>query len=131
MSCACDTSVKPKRSAVLTIDDLVSGLPEEIVELTFEACDLVRATLPQARERIIAGWRIVAFSKRTIFLYLAPSRTRLAIGFNQGVHLRDPEKLLVRFGNSRESRNLVLPPGSRLPVSALQRLLVQAFDLAR
>jgi hypothetical protein len=123
--------VKPRRSAVLTIDDLVSGVPEEIAELTFEAFDLVRATLPHAKERIVGGWRIVAFSKRTIFLYFAPSRTRLAIGFNQGVHLHDPEKLLVRFGNSRESRNLVLTPGSRLPVSALERLLVQAYDLAR
>ena len=113
------------------VEELLSSYPPEIAELSFALRDLVHDTLPFAKEKVIDGWRIVAFSKRNIFLYLAPSSDRVALGFTMGNKLADPAHLLVRLGKAMHSRNVLLQPKTEIPVNALRSMLLEAYERAR
>lgn len=110
--------------------ELLAAYPPEIGELAFTLRDLVRQTLPLAREKVIPGWKILAYSRRNMFLYLAPASARVALGFSMGSQLTDPAGLLVRLGRSVNSRNVLLAPGSPIPAEPLRALLLQAYELA-
>lgn len=114
-----------------TADDLLGSYSPEIAELSYTVRDVVHQTLPFAKEKVISGWRILAYSKHNIFLYIAPSRERVAIGFTMGKQLTDSAGLLVRLGTARNSRNVLLKPGGDLPLAPLQSLLLEAYTIAR
>lgn len=114
-----------------TADDLLASYSPEIAELSHAVRDLIHQTLPAAKEKVISGWRILAYSKRNIFLYVSPSTERVAIGFTMGNELADPAGLMVRLGTARNSRNVLLKPGEALPLAPLRSLLLEAYEIAR
>jgi hypothetical protein len=100
-----------------------------MVTLTLRTCALVRRVLPQARERVITGWRIVAYEAPRVFAYVVPLVGAVAVGFNRGAELDDPAGTLERVGRAAGARRRTLRRLADLRDPALTRLLREAFLL--
>ncbi len=75
---------------------------------------LVLAAAPGADERVIGGWKVVAYDHRGLFCYIKPQKRGGArIGFYRGAELRDPAGLLA--GRGKHQRHADLPPGGPCP----------------
>lgn len=108
---------------------VVAGRDEAMVTLTLRTCALVRRVLPQARERVITGWRIVAYEAPRVFAYVVPLVGAVAVGFNRGAELDDPAGTLERVGRAAGARRRTLRRLADLRDPALTRLLREAFLL--
>ena len=73
---------------------MISGRTARVVVWVRELRSLMLRAAPGASERGIPGWRIVAYEAPRIFAYLVPLADSVALGFNRGADLADPEGAL-------------------------------------
>jgi len=97
---------------------------------------VVREAVPDAVERVRLGWRLIGydvpFARGTrYFAFVWPDPERAHLGFEYGVWLPDPERVLrgahLRL---RKVRYVTYSPGDRIPESALIDFTRQAAELA-
>lgn len=97
---------------------------------------LVRHAVPDAVEAVRVGWRLVGYDvpdgRRTrYFAYIAPEPAHVHLGFEHGVLLPDPDRLLhgARLG-LRKVRYLTFAPAIDLPEDVLLGFIRAAADIA-
>ncbi|HEY2916983.1 MAG TPA: DUF1801 domain-containing protein [Candidatus Limnocylindrales bacterium] len=70
---------------------------------------IIKATIPEATERVRVGWRVVGFDLRVgrrsgFFAWVFPEREHVHLGFPQGVLLADPTGRLEGDGITKRAR---------------------------
>jgi hypothetical protein len=110
-------------------NELLDGYPPDVARLASRLCDVVRGGVPEAVESIRPGWRYVAFTHPEVGYFggVFPREDTVQVGFEFGVLLPDPERLLTGFGS--QLRYLVASLSDEPPAAALEALLRAATDL--
>ena len=108
----------------------------EIREIAERLREVVRKAVPDAVERVRAGWRLIGYDipvgRRTrYFAFVAPEPEHVHLGFEYGIWMTDPDGLLLGAHlDLRKVRFVTYEPGDELPDEALVRYTREAADLA-
>jgi hypothetical protein len=114
----------------------LSGYPQDIRRVAERLCAVVRQAVPDAIERVRPGWRLIGYDvpvgKRTrYFAFVAPEGEHAHLGFEYGVWMADPEKLLRGAHlDLRKVRFVTYEPGDPIPDAALVEYVRDAARLA-
>ena len=97
---------------------------------------IIRRTLPEAQERVRAGWGIIGYDipvdrRRTAFMaWIWAQPEHVHLGFPQGHLMRDPGGLLDGRGVTKRARWTSHTPTDRLPEATIVELLREAVRVA-
>jgi|GEM_PF-485759 len=120
----------PKLAGTRIDDDAFAGFvaphSASVRQVTAELRDLVLAAIPESDERLIRGWRVVAYDLGGLLCSLKPQRGHVDVGFYQGAELDDPAALLT--GRGKHVRYVRVRPGS-VDEDAILGLIRQAVAL--
>ena len=95
-----------------SIDELLSTCTPRARRLTEAARRRILRVVPEAVEKLRPGWGLIGYNAPAYFAFIAPGRDAVRIGFEWGVMLSDPNRLLegggsqVRYVTVRSSRDL-------------------------
>ncbi|GMV41833.1 MAG: hypothetical protein AMXMBFR64_35490 [Myxococcales bacterium] len=107
------------------LEPLIAALDERARRLFLDVRAVVRQALPDSEERVISGWRVVAYGDGRLVCYLKPRRDGVHLGFYHGAVLPDPDGLLV--GTGKRMRHVPISAGEPLRREALVGLLRAAW----
>lgn len=111
-----------------TVEELLAPCTPEVRSLAEAARKQIRAVVPEATEKLKPGWGLIGFHVPWYFAFIVPGRDDVRIGFEWGVLLADPERLL--HGEGSQVRYVTLRTLRDLRAPALAALLQQAATLA-
>jgi hypothetical protein len=118
-------------------DAFLAAFDDEIRALAEGLRAVVRRAVPDAVERVRPGWRLIGYDvpaagrKKVYFAYVAPEPIHVHLGFEHGVLMADPERMLEGAHlNLRQVRYVTYRPGDEVPEPALERLTVEAARVA-
>jgi len=89
---------------------LLAGYPPPMVELADRLRVIVREAVPEAIERVRAGWRIIGYDvpvgrRRTVFFaWIMPEARHVHLGFPKGILLDDDHGMLSGDGITKQAR---------------------------
>ena len=98
---------------------------EEAHARALELRELVLSVAPFAEERLIRGWKVVAYDHDGLIAYIKPRHDAVHLGFYDGVNLPDPHGHLEGSGKYR--RHLVIDLTASLDRPVILELLRHAF----
>jgi len=117
-------------------DVFLASYPDGIREAADRLRGLVKHAVPDAIERVRPGWRLIGYDvpvgKRVAyFAYVAPEPAHVHLGFEHGVSMADPDRVL-QGGHLklRKVRYLTFRPGDPILESAIQDLVREAVRVA-
>ena len=110
-----------------TVEELLSGFPPEIRELTLRARQLVIEQVPGAEERVYPGWRGIGYrdGQAGYFCGIFPQSDHVRLLFERGRELTDADRLLE--GNGTQTRYVTLRAEASLPAAGIRELLDEAL----
>jgi len=114
----------------------LAGYPSEIVDIAERLRSLVFEAVPEAVERVRAGWRLIGYDvpagRRTrYFAFVAPEPEHVHLGFEYGIRMSDPGGILRGAHlKLRKVRYVTYEPGDAIPIEALLAYTREAADLA-
>jgi len=115
----------------------LAGYPQGIRDAAERLRALVKRAVPDVVERVRPGWRLIGYDlpegRRTVyFAYIAPEPIHVHIGFEHGVVMEDPGRLLEGAHlNLRKVRFLTFKAGDAIPEAAVLGLVREAASVAR
>ncbi|MSP14551.1 MAG: DUF1801 domain-containing protein [Chloroflexi bacterium] len=94
---------------------------------------LVRQTIPNVTEAVYRGWKLIGYRQKegrrnVYFAYIAPSPAGVALGFEYGFLLTDPEHLLQ--GNGKQVRFITINSPEDIRAQLFADLIIQAARIA-
>ena len=116
---------------------LLERYPEPMRRIAEELRAIVRRTLPDAVERVRAGWLLIGYDvpvggRRTSFCcFVTPESEHVHLGFKYGVFMRDADRVLLGQGVTREARWLTFREGDSIEPAQLRDLLREGARVAR
>jgi hypothetical protein len=123
---------RARRAVALTPEDILAPHSPRIVALAQKLRRIVRQAMLDADERAYPGWKAIGYvhPRAGYVCGLFPSEDRVAVAFEFGVLLPDPERLL-RAGPSggKKVRYVEVRRGADIRVQALRNLLSAAVAL--
>jgi hypothetical protein len=114
----------------------LAGYPDGIRAAAEQLRALIKQVVPDAVERVRTGWRLIGYDlpvgRRTVyFAYIAPEPIHVHIGFEHGVLMADPDRLLEGAHlKLRKVRFLTFKAGDVLPEEAIRGLIREAARVA-
>ncbi len=114
----------------------LESYPPDVRRIAEQLRAIVRRAAPQAVERVRPGWRLIGYDlpvgrRQTYFAYVAPEREHVHLGFEHGILVPDPDRLLEGAHlNLRKVRYVTYRPGDEVPEPALERLAREAARVA-
>jgi hypothetical protein len=125
-------------SAPATVDVglFLAGYPDSIAEIAHRLRAVVRRATPMAIERIRSGWALIGYDvpigrRKRYFAFIAPERKHIHLGFEYGVWMADPERILEGAHlKLRKVRFLTFEPGDTLSEATLLSLTREAARVA-
>lgn len=112
-----------------SIDELVAPFGPRVQALVEHARRVVKRTVPTAKEGLRAGWGLIGYSAPRYFAFLLPVPDGVRLGFEWGVRLRDPRRLLR--GDGRQVRFVDVRTRQQLDSPGVRALLLESAALAR
>lgn len=112
--------------------DILERLPSEIAATAQRLREIIRAAIPQAEERVYPGWRGFGYHHPAAgyFCGVFPSRKCVALGFEWGVLLPDPDGLLVAgHSSSKKVRYLRFATPGAIDSRTVRQFLKAAVSL--
>lgn len=120
---------------------LLADCPEAIARIGGRLRELVRETAPEVIERVRPGWRLIGYDvpvpagpsprgRSVYFAYVAPEFEHIHLGFEHGVAMDDPGRLLEGRGITRQVRWLTFRPGDDPDPVVVRALLIEARRVA-
>ncbi|WP_036218087.1 DUF1801 domain-containing protein [Calidithermus chliarophilus] len=112
----------------MEIGELLMNHTPEVRSLVERLRRLVRGSVPEAREKVYPVWRGIGYThpRAGYFCAIFPQADHVRLGFEFGVLLPDPQRLLE--GTGSQVRYLSLRQGE-FPEQAVRRLVRAALDL--
>ena len=114
----------------------LASYPDGIREAAQLLRAIVKRTVPEAIERVRPGWRLIGYDlpvgRRTVyFAYVAPEPIHVHLGFEHGVAMSDPDRLLEGAHlRLRKVRFLTFRVGDVISEPALAGLVREAARVA-
>ena len=118
------------------VEFLLDDYPEAIRETGMALRSLILRTVPGAVETVRPGWRWVAYSlpeARRVrnFAWIGPERKHIHLGFEHGILLADPERLLHGAEERlKQFRYFTFEPAIDIDEAILSDYVRRAADLA-
>jgi len=118
------------------VEFLLGDYPEAIRETGMALRSLILRTVPGAVETVRPGWRWVAYSlpeARRVrnFAWIGPERKHIHLGFEHGILLADPERLLHGAEERlKQFRYFTFEPSIDVDEAILSDYVRRAADLA-
>jgi hypothetical protein len=115
---------------------LLAAYPEPMRVIADSLRAVVRHAVPKAVEAVRPGWRLIGYDlpvgRRTAyFCYVAPEPEHVHLGFEHGVLMDDPDRVLLGAGITRRVRWLTFRLGDPIDRAGLARLVLEAARVAR
>ena len=114
---------------------LLEDFPPPMQSIANQLRQLVRETIPEAVERVRPGWRLIGYDlpigrKAVYFAYVAPEIEHVHLGFEHGWAMRDPDRLLLGEGITKQVRWLTFRAGDRIPKMRSRQLILEGARVA-
>jgi hypothetical protein len=115
---------------------LLAGYPDDIRSAAETLRGVVQRAVPEAIERVRPGWRLIGYDlpvgrKTVYFAFVIPEPVHVHIGFEHGIFMRDPERMLEGAHlRLRKVRFITFKPGDAIPEAALVALTRHAAGIA-
>jgi hypothetical protein len=117
-------------TAIHSIDSFFSQYDENIFRRALKLRDVVLKNLPLVEEQLDIPARMVAYSYGKkyddLVCVIIPSKKGLKLGFNRGVELPDPDKMLE--GTGKLSRYVVIGSDELVFSKKIKQLLQSALS---
>lgn len=110
-----------------TIEDVLASCTPRTRRLVNATRERILSVVPEAAERLRGGWGLIGYNAPAYFAFVVPGPEDVRIGFEWGVMLADPGRLLE--GSGRQVRYVSVPTIASLKAPALAALLRQAADI--
>jgi hypothetical protein len=113
-------------------DVFLSSYPDGIHRAADELRAIVKKAAPNVVERVRLGWRLIGYDlpvgkRHRYFAFVAPEPAHVHIGFQYGVWMTDPDKVMRGAHlNLRKVRYLTFTSGQQIPRRALIALTMEA-----
>ena len=117
----------------MTVDEYLAEVPENIREISEKLRTLLNKSVPEQQEAVYAGWKLIGYrvvngKKSHYFAFIAPWPDRVVLGFEYGIYLFDPEKILE--GNGTQVRQITFRKAGEIKSKQLLPLILEAAELA-
>lgn len=125
-------------TTIVRPEQLLADYPDEIRDLAERLRQVVRDAVPDAIERVRAGWRLIGYDvpvpparRARYFAYVAPEPEHVHLGFEYGIWMSDPDGILhgAELG-LRQVRYLTYLPGDAIPAERILPHVREAADIA-
>jgi hypothetical protein len=116
-----------------TPDEFLSTFPPEIQELANELRALVKETIPNVKEAVYTGWKLIGYRAKkgrsdAYFCFIAPFPNRIMLGFEYGVQLFDPTLRLE--GDGTQVRYITVREREDIEPEPLRAFIAEAAQIA-
>lgn len=114
----------------------LAGYPNSIAEMAHQLRAVVQRATPTAVERIRSGWALIGYDlpigrRKRYFAFIAPERKHVHLGFEYGVWMDDPDRVLEGAHlKLRKVRFVTFTPENPLPDDTLVALTREAARVA-
>ena len=117
-----------------TPEQFLAGYPSDVRNIANQLRTLIKGAVPAVDESVYAGWRLIGYKvvvgrHRTYFCFVAPFWDRVALGFEFGVLLGDPHRLLR--GEGSQVRHLTVACVEDIRPTEFGALIEAAAKLAQ
>ncbi|HSL42257.1 MAG TPA: DUF1801 domain-containing protein [Anaerolineales bacterium] len=114
-------------------DEFLSTFPPEIQSLANELRALVKETVPNVKEAVYTGWKLIGYRVKrgrsdAYFCFIAPFENRIMLGFEYGIQLFDPELRLE--GEGSQVRYLTIREKEDIEPEILRAFIAEAAQIA-
>lgn len=116
-----------------TPDEFLSTFPPEIQSLANELRTLVKETVPNVKEAVYTGWKLIGYRAKkgrsdAYFCFIAPFENRVMLGFEYGVQLFDPNLWLE--GDGTQVRYLTVREQEDIEPEVFHAFIAEAAQIA-
>lgn len=116
-----------------TPEEFLSTFPPEIQELANELRSLVKETIPNLKEAVYTGWKLIGYRVKkgrrdAYFCFIAPFPNRVMLGFEYGIQLFDPNLRLA--GDGAQVRYLTVREKEDIDHESFRAFIVEAAQIA-
>lgn len=120
---------KDRAQQVYQVEGLLAGHTADVVALVECLRHLIRATVSEAVEKAYPRWHGIGYTHPQVgyFCAIFPEKTGVKLGFEFGVLLLDPARMLT--GSGKQVRYVEIRRLEELPVVAIEALLQAACAL--
>jgi hypothetical protein len=117
----------------LSPEEFLSTFPPEIQELANELRSLVKETIPNVKEAVYTGWKLIGYRVKkgrrdAYFCFIAPFPNRVMLGFEYGIQLFDPNLRLE--GDGTQVRYLTVREQDDIEQESFRAFIVEAAQIA-
>ena len=114
-------------------EEFLSTFPPEMQELANELRSLVKETIPNVKEAVYTGWKLIGYRvkkgrKDAYFCFIAPFPNRIMLGFEYGIQLFDPTLRLE--GDGTQVRYLTVREKDDIDPESFRAFIVEAAQIA-
>jgi len=114
---------------------LLEDFPPTMQAIAHRLRALVKATIPDAIERVRPGWRLIGYDlpvgrRAVYFAYVAPEVEHVHLGFEHGWAMRDPHGMLLGRGITKQVRWLTFREGDDIDAGICAGLVHEAARVA-
>jgi hypothetical protein len=116
-----------------TPKEFLSTFPPEIQELANELRSLVKETVPNVKEAVYTGWKLIGYRVKkgrgdAYFCFIAPFPNRVMLGFEYGIQLFDPGLRLE--GDGTQVRYLTVREKEDIDRESFHAFIAEAAQIA-
>jgi len=120
---------------LIPTDAYLEGYPAAVRATAAALRGLVREAVPDAIERVRAGWQLIGYDLPVrryglYFAYLAPEQTNVHLGFEYGAFMDDPSGLLSGAGVTSQVRWVTFDRPSAIDADSTIALVREAARVA-
>jgi hypothetical protein len=114
-------------------EEFLSTFPPEIQELANELRSLVKETIPNVKEAVYTGWKLIGYRVKkgrrdAYFCFIAPFPNRIMLGFEYGIQLFDPNLQLE--GDGTQVRYLTVREKEDIDPESFRAFIAEAAQIA-
>jgi hypothetical protein len=130
------TAADDGRMDSLPPEALLAGYPAPMRIIAEQLRRIVRRALPDAIEAVRPGWRLIGYDipsgRRTAFCcFVWAEQEHVHLGFQYGVFMDDPDRVLEGEGVTQRARWLTFEPGDPIDEPRLGVLILEAARITR
>lgn len=119
--------------AKLSPEEFLTTFPPEIQSLANELRTLVKETVPNVKESVYTGWKLIGYRVKkgrsdAYFCFIAPFPNRVMLGFEYGIQLFDPNLRLE--GEGTQVRYLTVREEEDIEQEVFRAFIAEAAQIA-
>ena len=114
-------------------EEFLSTFPPEMQELANELRSLVKDTIPNVKEAVYTGWKLIGYRVKkgrsgSYFCFIAPFPNRIMLGFEYGIQMFDPNLRLE--GDGTQACYLTVREKDDIDSENFRLFIVEAAQIA-